>query len=244
MFGNYWSINLYCNHDFPSFNDWITRGGPDLYDPPHDWFGLNIYSDSRRVVYFGLYIATWNEEFGSYGNSISPNFDMKLISNLFISFSPMYSHSFNYDEWVTNIDDNLDGQIDHHVFGELTTDILSANIRSDITFTKDITFQLWIQPYIAVGKFSKFKELADPDKYEFMDFEFQSPSDFNQKFLKANIVLRWEYSPGSSLYFIMTNSLSDFLQPGDFSPIRDLKSVFNANGESIYLIKISKWLNI
>lgn len=243
-FKNYWDINFWFGHDFSSFNDWVTRGGPALYIPSSNWVNLSISSDSRKSISFSIFSSFWESNLKSFSRSVSFCLDSKSLSYIKISFSPDYSHTFDYAEWVTNFDDDSDGEIDHYVFGELTTDILSASIRSDIAFTKELTLQLWIQPYIAVGKYSNYKELVDADRYEFTDFETDTSPDFNQKFLKANIVLRWEYSPGSTLYFVITNALSDFSHPGDFSPVRDLKSAFKATGQRIYLIKIDKWLSI
>jgi len=36
----------------------------------------------------------------------------------------------------------------------------------------------------------------------------------------------------------------DFSHPGDFSPVRDIKTLFKAEGERIYLLKINKWWTI
>ena len=243
-FRNYSRINLWLGHNFAENNDWITRGGPVLHIPSSYWANLGCYSDSRKLISFGIFASTWKSGEKSFGNSVSPYLNLKPFSNLKITFSPGYSHSFDYAEWVQNIDDNADGEVDHYVFGELTTDILSASIRSDVAFTKDLTLQLWMQPYIAVGAYSNFKELVDADRYEFTDYETDLSPDFNRKFLKTNVVLRWEYSPGSTLFFVITNGLYDFSHPGDFSPVRDIKTLFKAEGERIYLLKINKWWTI
>ena len=242
-FKNYWGINFSEGHEFPSYNDWITRGGPALLKPSLDWINLGGYSDSRKTVSSGFSASFERSDIESKSEMFFLHFNTKTFSNLEISFSPQYSHSFDYAEWVINIDEDNDGIVDHYVFGELTTDILSASIRSDIAFSKNLTLQLWIQPYIAVGKYTNFKELIDADKFEFSPYTTSLSPDFNQKFLKINVVLRWEYSPGSSAYFVVTNALSDFSHPGDFSPVRDLRLMFKAKGEKVYLIKIDKWLS-
>lgn len=243
-FNNYWSINLFWVHEFPIFNDWITRGVPALLVPSSDWINISFCTDSRKSVYYGISTGIGNCESKSFSNSIWPYISLKTFSNFKTTFSASYSHSFDYAEWISNIDDDADGIIDHYVFGEMTTDVLSTTIRSDIAFTKNITLQLWMQPYIAVGEYSNYKELIDANDYAFTPYHIETFPDFNQKFLKLNVVFRWQYSPGSTVYFVITNSLADFSHPGDFSPIRDLKSAFTAKGERIYLIKINKWLSL
>lgn len=53
--------------------------------------------------------------------------------------------------------------------------------------------------------------------------------DFNFKSLRGNAVLRWEYMPGSTLYFVWTQSRSDFEDVGDFR--------FGSSAENIFMIK-------
>ena len=61
-----------------------------------------------------------------------------------------------------------------------------------------------------------------------MSFEFEPVTiddnpDFNNKSLRSNVVFRWEYRRGSTLYLVYNVSNSDESRPGEFSPFRDLR---------------------
>jgi hypothetical protein len=83
---------------------------------------------------------------------------------------------------------------------------------------------------------------VDPDGSGPADpFAFENP-DFNVKSLRGTVVLRWEYLPGSLLYFVWTQNRADYGHPGDFQIYRDLGDLLTAPGDNIFLIKVSfRW---
>lgn len=73
-------------------------------------------------------------------------------------------------------------------------------------------------------------------------FTIQNP-DFNFRSLRGNAVFRWEYHPGSTLYFAWTQSRSDMASIGDFNFPRDREALFAAHPDNIFLLKASWWLS-
>ncbi|MGH7622768.1 MAG: DUF5916 domain-containing protein, partial [Gemmatimonadaceae bacterium] len=73
-------------------------------------------------------------------------------------------------------------------------------------------------------------------------FTLDNP-DFNFRSLRGNAVFRWEYRPGSTLYFAWTQSRSGVAGIGDFDFSRDREALFAARPENIFLIKASYWLS-
>ena len=72
-------------------------------------------------------------------------------------------------------------------------------------------------------------------------FSFYNP-DFNYKSLRGTIVLRWEYLPGSTLYFVWTQNRADYSHPGDLQLRRDLGDLLTAPGDNIFVLKITyRW---
>jgi hypothetical protein len=72
-------------------------------------------------------------------------------------------------------------------------------------------------------------------------FTFQNP-DFNFRSLRGNAVFRWEYLPGSTLYFAWTHSRSGSEAIGDFDFSRDTDALFGTKPDNIFLIKASWWI--
>jgi hypothetical protein len=67
--------------------------------------------------------------------------------------------------------------------------------------------------------------------------------DFNFKSLRGSAVLRWEYLPGSTIYFVWTQQRTDDSDPGDFRFGRDMSHLFRSQPDNIFLIKLSFWAN-
>ena len=91
-----------------------------------------------------------------------------------------------------------------YVFAELDRETVDLTVRADVLFSRNLSLQLYAQPYLTIGEYSKPKRLAKPDSYEFEDVEgapdFDPSSigdyDFEYASVDVNAVLRWEYRPG------------------------------------------------
>ncbi len=67
--------------------------------------------------------------------------------------------------------------------------------------------------------------------------------DFNQRSLRGNAVLRWEYRPGSTVYLVWTQARSQLVQDGSFALSRDVDAMLAAPPDNIFLIKASWWFS-
>ena len=66
--------------------------------------------------------------------------------------------------------------------------------------------------------------------------------NFNFRSLRGNAVLRWEYLPGSTLYFVWQQNRSDTEPIGDFRFSRDRSALFSAHPDNIFLVKATYWI--
>lgn len=65
--------------------------------------------------------------------------------------------------------------------------------------------------------------------------------DFNFRSLRGIAVLRWEYRPGSTLFFVWQQNRSSSAPVGDFDFSRDRSALFGAHPDNIFLVKASYW---
>ena len=173
-------------------------------------------------------------------------------------------------QWVGRFRDALKTSTfgSRYVFGRIEQKIVSAEIRLNWTFTPQ-ALAPGLPPAVHRGRpYDRFKELDRPQAYaynvfgegdstiEFADgvyvvdpdgsgpaaaFAFGNP-DFNMKSLRGTIVLRWEYLPGSLLYFVWTQNRADYANPGDLRLRRDLADLLTAPGDNIFMLKVSyRW---
>ncbi len=266
QFLNYWGLDIMTGY-FPSSLDRdLTRGGPLSISPAGWWTSLDISTDSRKPIVLFLNLKFSKTEAGDNSNEMSISLRWKPKSNLSISFRPGYKLRHSTSQWVEKVEDPFMKETygSRYIFADLNSKTLSSEIRVNWTFNPKLTFQLYLQPFFAIGKYSKFKELAKPRTYDFNafgkgvstitfgddlytvdpdgygeapSFSFYNP-DFNFKSLRGTAVLRWEYLPGSILYFVWTQTRADYAYPGDFSFRRDFNILFNTPADNIFLIKI------
>jgi len=267
---NFWNINIEAAYNPESLSKTLTRGGPMALIPYGYQVDGYLSTDSRKPVVmegsFYTYVrpdtgAEWSVYFG---------LRWKPASNINLSIGPSLGFERNGIQWVTRVTDatmtSTFGR--RYIFGRLDQKTIATDIRLDWTFTPRLSLQAYLQPFLAVGKFGEFKELARSKSFDwniygqngstieytdgayFVDpdgdgpaalFAFGTP-DFNYKSLRGTVVLRWEYLPGSLFYFVWTQNRADYAHPGDFQFRRDLGDLFTAPGDNIFLFKASyRW---
>ena len=73
------------------------------------------------------------------------------------------------------------------------------------------------------------------------DFVLPNP-DFNARSLRGNAVLRWEYRPGATVYFVWQQMRFDDTAFGNFQYSRDQSLLLRAPADNVFLIKVNYWL--
>lgn len=78
------------------------------------------------------------------------------------------------------------------MYGTLERDVLNVTLRSTYAIHRDMTVQLFLQPFVAVGKYDHIRRLAAPRSFLFEPAVLGGSPDFNRKSLRGNVVFRWE----------------------------------------------------
>lgn len=134
------------------------------------------------------------------------------------------------------------------VFGERDTRSLDLTLRSAVTFTNKLSFQLYTQMFIARGKYENFSLLVNPD--ELADFDtFPKRRDFSYRNLQSNLVMRWEYRPGSTFYLVWSHGRRERdqmnpLAPRDTSPYdrpvdKQIGDIFRIYPHNTFMLKLN-----
>jgi hypothetical protein len=120
-------------------------------------------------------------------------------------------------------------------------DELDVALRGIVTFTRALSLQFYTQVLLARGKYDKYRQLAGSTQL----LPTVSPSsnyDFNLITYNANVLLRWEYLQGSTLYLVWTQAR--FENAGNYSLSfgRRFRDTFALPHENVLLLKVSYWL--
>ena len=86
------------------------------------------------------------------------------------------------------------------------------------------------------------QRLVDFDGDGRTDFSF-GERDFRVRSLRGNAVLRWEFRPGSALFFVWSQGRTGEEEYAEFDFTRDLDHLRGAPASNVFLIKASYWFN-
>ena len=242
QFLNYWSVNGGGGHNFEQFDDLDTRGGPPILRPANHWFWFNGSSDSRKSWRWNFGSDGYGSDVGGYARNVFTNISVQPLTALQLRMDVRYERERNDAQWIKNEDVTGDGLKDN-VYGTLDRHVVDLTFRGTYSINRDLTLQAYLQPFVAVGDYQAIRRLARAKSYDFEPSVLVTDPDFNRKSLRGNIVLRWEYVRGSTLFLVWDLSQIDTTRPGDFRPFRDLRTAFGGDANHVVMVKVSYWLN-
>jgi hypothetical protein len=190
-----------------------------------------------------------------------------ILSNLELSLAPGYVRNRNDNQYVATVSDAMEQP--RYVLGRIDQTTLRATTRLNYTLSPRMSLQLYAEPFVSAGRYNRFKEPAelrsssygaryaelpaggvveemgelqvDADQDGMVDFAFPQP-DFKVSALLSNLVYRWEYMPGSTLYFIWSQAGSARDADGTIRSA-DVGDVFSNQAAHVLLVKLSYWWN-
>ena len=246
---NYWGFWMGLSHNFSAFDDLGTRGGPLMASPANTWVGMDVWTDDRKPISGWLgWNVSWSQGGDNLGSWVGFEVELRPVSQLELEIEPGYNYNRNLAQWVENRDEDGDEEDDRFIFGELESHVFEVGVRSTWAFTPGLSLQLFAQPFATTGDYGSIKELARARSYEFLPYAgLEENPDFHRRALRSNLVLRWEYRPGSTLFVVWQQSRDrDFDEVRDprFRPIGDLGRAFADACDSIFLIKFNCWFGL
>jgi len=266
---NYYSVFMNTAYNPETVNNRRTRGGPLTKNPPGFQLGGGVESDSRKPWVFQVFGFTYRTASGSSAD-LEVGVEWKPAANVSLSAGPGISWNQEKAQWINAFDDPTATATfgRRYVFGELDQTTFSANIRLNWTFTPLLSLQLFAQPLISAGDYTRFKELAQPKSYAFnvygedntstfdpatfiADPDGDGPAapievgnpDFNFKSLRGTAVLRWEFRPGSTLYLVWTQTRDQSDENGQFRFGPSFGRLLDARADNIFMLKLTYWLS-
>jgi hypothetical protein len=278
-FKNYMNFSIFDIAHPSYYDERLTRGGPTVIHYGYNLISAFLTTDSRSRIVGQLQVQHSTPVDNSEGGRLAfyPTITVKPSSRILISVSPSYDHDFTAQQYVTSVTDpaaptGFGGA--RYVFGRLEQKTFSVDTRTNVTFTPNLTLELFAQPFLASGRYTSFKEFSEPKSRRMnffgrdngstvssataadgsvtytvdpdgagaaQPFTFGNP-DFNSRSLRGTGVLRWEYRPGSTLYFVWTQERNGFDQFGDFNFSRDRSALFRDRPTNVFQIKGTYWI--
>jgi len=273
-FRSNWGLWFNADHEFPALNADVLRGGPAVAAPAYTAGSVTLITDDRKVVSGRVYGGGWREwESGGGGWNTGAYATVRPSGRFRLSLGPDVSR--DRDEWayVATATAGGNAAAPHYVLAGLDQTTVSLTTRLDYAFTPRLTLEMYAQPFVATGHYAGFEEVVSPRAGRFGDrfhryggelsladgvygvtpqgatapaYTWSQP-DFNVKELRGNLVLRWEYRPGSTLFVVWSQGRQNYDDPGSFRLGRDFGRLFDGNRSpptNVLLLKVNYWLNL
>lgn len=245
---NFWSVNggIGANDVITAYSDRDARGGPALFRPARLNSWINLNGDSRRDV-----APSVGGNFGQRFDGLGSNWNVRVGANVRVgsqfngSIHASYSRNIDDQQWNGNF---VDAGVTSYTFARLYQRTSSITARLNYTITPTLSVESYVQPFVSTGQFTDWRALADGRSSD-VDARFRpytargEAQGFRFGQLRTNNVVRWEYRPGSVLFFVWTQGRdTNDADPDAFGVRQGFSRIFERRPDNVFLIKASYWL--
>jgi uncharacterized protein DUF5916/cellulose/xylan binding protein with CBM9 domain len=232
-----------------TYCDRCARGGPAVRQDPYLSPWIIIEGDDRRSLVPSL-SANYNrsDQGRSEEIDVSPTLDLKVSTRFTTSLSAEYNHNRNDLQYFGTFTDPAGTQ--HYTFAHLDQRTFSLTWRLGYTFTPTTSLQVYASPFISKGTYSDVREVAEARASAYSaryrpytdPAVADQPDGFNFQQFRSNLVFRWEYRPGSTLFLVWSQGRQGSAPVEGTESFRgDLGDLFGRRASDTFLVKVSYW---
>jgi hypothetical protein len=266
QFTNHWGLGAGTNMQLERFSNFALRGGPAMNLPGFLFSWVRVNSDSRKNLRFTAMYSNMSS-FNDAGHQ--KNYMLTAtwlpVNALSISASPSFSPNVQELQYVAQMETAVGKR---YILAGMDQKTVSMAVRVNYSITPDLSLQYYGQPFISSGKYRDFKYVTNPTAADFddrfsllsgnrlvhnenenryyidensdgvYDYSIRNP-DFNALFFNSNLVVRWEYLPGSVLFLVWSQGRNQYSGNGNFQFSEFAGDLFDIHPHNIFLLKLS-----
>lgn len=267
---NFMRVSAGVTRYIGSQSDDLTRGGPLIGTANGQQFTAQLTSRANVPTTWTARATYYEDAFRGWNWSATTGLTVRPSSRWQASIDPTYSRSVDPRQYVLTRSGGSAATFgSRYVFSFIERSTLSARFRLNYAFTPNFTVEGYAEPFAASGHFYEFGELSAPRSRTMRVYgaagtgttivravggsstvsdgasSFTIPSlDFDRLSFRSNLVLRWEWLPGSTAFLIWQQSRQEMTATGALINPRDLYDATRASGDNILVAKISYWFGV
>jgi hypothetical protein len=243
-FSNFWEVFVEGHYRTRRFDDREMGDGAALERAGLMGLEVEVQSDPRQKVYGSLWTQTQRIFDGLYFEG-SADVTWRALPQLDLSVAPELVFAAGEPRYV-----GMGVLPNQYLFGKLNAKNAGATLRATYTFAPRLSLQAYAQLFLASEHYTDFSQyVAAPGRKPIVhrcdlrpaDAPLTNP-DVEEAALNVNLVLRWEYMLGSTLFLVYTRSQSPqvVLDPGVTAHL-DLASLSRSPSTDTLLLKLTYW---
>ncbi|NQV38098.1 MAG: carbohydrate binding family 9 domain-containing protein, partial [Candidatus Marinimicrobia bacterium] len=262
---NYSSLSFFSGWGPKTISDTHLRGGPMVISPDGYFIEFGYDSDYRKNIVYGGGTDFGGTPYGqkSFGGYLWSS--VKLGTQLTMNLEPSFNRYTELAQYIMEIEDStrIDMFGKRYILAQLDNKRFSASIRLNYTFNPRLSLQTYIQPYVVSGTYSDYKEFEKPRTYDFIHYDEENEwikydeendsyyisntsghdldTQFRYSSFIANAVLRWEFRPSSTLYFVWTRNANDWKTEGNTELGNGVTNLLSLKTNNLFALKVTYW---
>jgi len=265
---NYWTSSVQVSRDLAATSVSLTRGGPLMGRGPGWTTSVNFGNRaSNRTRVSGNLYRQVNDD-GLDVTRIEGTLSMRPGPRYQFSVSPYYDRVTEPQQYVSTLAGGRpETYHSRYIFAFIDRSTMSMEYRLGLTLRPDLNLDVYAEPFAASGRYYDYGELLAPRSRERLKYGSGGTSltvnadgsrvvtangasfnlrnrDFNTLSFRSNVVLRWEWRSGSTLYMVWQQDRAGTDVVGSRIGIGDAFRSLTAPGPNIFLIKTSFWIPV
>jgi len=259
-----WHFNLMYTYEFTHLSIRELRGGPAIRIDAEQMIGAYVSSDRGKNLSgsLGLHYMTF-PGIESHREVVHAGITWLPIRKIRLSAEASFDQRKYHQQYVSTLAGDSETL---YITGAIDQNSTSFTFRGELFLTPELSLQYYGSPFFSVGKYENFKRVDQSQakemesRVEALDisydegensysFEYNSESwsffnpDFSFMQFRSNLVFRWEYKLGSTLYLVWAHDRSGF--ESIYNPISDIRSdLFGIEGNNVFMLKLNFWFSI
>jgi hypothetical protein len=257
MFINRYEIVATTSYGWNQLDSRLLRGGPDVRYNPYATVDASFNTDKAGRVIFSLGISSREHSQGARSyRTITPGLDFRIGNHVLLAGQFGYSTNDDKTQYVAT-------SRPLYFMARMKQQTYNATLKLQTNLTPDVSIQFYASPFISTASFSEFKVATDTkaskyaDRFDPLETSYNnSANTYSTKFgplpnpnfrfneFRSNIVARWEYMPGSTIYLVWEHRRSQrdgiySAQLGD-----NISRMANLPAINTLMIKLNYWFDI
>lgn len=262
---NFWATRLAYTARFRVDDARLTRGGPEMERPRNWTLNGRISGRPSGQTSWSAETNLGGAEDGGRARQFIGHLGARPGPRWQLSIDPNLLQQLETQQYVATLDGGPAATFGkRYVFGAVDRQTYAVQFRVGYTLKPDVNIDVYAEPFAANGRYSKLGELAasrtqvrreygtggttvtrQPDGSVVVTdgsstFRLAN-SDFNVRSFRSNVVLRWEYRPGSLLYFVWQQNRRMSEPIGDRISLFDPFRALSVPGTNYFVVKASLW---
>ena len=246
---NFWEVTFGTQFNFRRQDLRLTRGGPSMERPPSWESTLEIESSEASQTRVNADFAYGRTEGGGLLFMAETGFTLRPAPQWQVSISPSYEREVDAQQYVTTLRGGRPETFgSRYIFGHIDRSTFASELRLNYTFKPDLNLDFYAEPFAASGHYHRVGELLAARSSVLLPVDpaalnLDDDLDFSVRSFRSNLVLRWEWRPGSTFYLVWQQDREADQRFRARASVADMFRSIGARGDNFFAMKVSYWFS-